>query len=286
MRRTILVLLGLLPLACAGDAYTWTEYEAAGEAAARAARYEKAEALLGQALARSETDAERARTERALARVARERGELAAARTRLDLARAAAARLPADARERVELSLEEGFQQLAEGRPADAAAVFAGAEEDARRVLAEGDPLQGWAAAGRGEALRRAGERAAARAALERALELHRSVVQTEALRPAEPAGLLFELTSLAALDREEGRLPEARDALGAAIAGGGADLGLDHPRIADALAEVARVELDLGDREAALRAATRAAEITARLKPGHPSRVGAEEALARCRAP
>jgi tetratricopeptide (TPR) repeat protein len=282
--RAIVRLALLLSLGCAGDAHTWGMYQAAGEAAGRSARYEKAEGLLQQALLRSETGAERARTLRALARVARERGELAAARARLDPLRAeAAVRPPADAREHVELELEEGWLLLAEGRTADAARVFERAEEEARRSLGEADTAAGWAAAGRGEALRRSGDRAAALAALERALEVHRSVVQTEALRPGEPVGVLVELTSLGALQREEGHLGDAQAALRAAVKGGGQELGLDHPRVADALAELAQVELALGDDRAALRAAARAAEITRRLPPDHPSRVAAEASLARC---
>jgi hypothetical protein len=94
----------------------------------------------------------------------------------------------------------------------------------------------------------------------------------------------LVDVTLLAGLDREEGRLDEAREALRGAVARGGTAFGMDHPLVAAALAELARVELARGDREAALRAASRAAEVTAELPERHPARLSAEAALAACR--
>jgi tetratricopeptide (TPR) repeat protein len=281
--RATLPLALAVSLGCATDEPDWSRYQLSGEAAALSGRYGKAEALLEQALARSEGDAERAHSLRALARVARESGELETARLRLAAAREAA--VAADAPEAVERELEEGWLLLAEGRPAEAAAVFERAGREARDVLEAPDPTAGWAAAGRGEALRRSGDRVGARAALGEALALHRGRTAADELKPSEPIGLLVGASYLGALDREEGRLEEARSGLRSAISRAGPELGMDHPLIAAALAELARVELARGDRDAALRAAARAAEVTEDLPERNPTRLAAREALAACAA-
>jgi tetratricopeptide (TPR) repeat protein len=280
--RAPLSLALALALGCATRAPDWSLYQLSGEAAARSGRYAKAEGLLEQALARSDGDAERARSFRVLARVARESGELELARVRLAAAREVA--VPDDATEAVERELEEGWLLLAEGRGAEAAAVFERAGAEARRLLPPADAAAGWAAVGRGEALRRSGDRAGARAALLEAVALHRGRATADALEPSEPIGLLVEATLLGALDREEGRVDEARAGLRSAVARGGTELGMDHPLVAAALAELALAELARGDRDAALRAASRAAEVTGDLPERNPTRLAAEAALAACR--
>jgi len=243
--------------------------------------------LLEQALARSAESADqRARTLVGLARVARERGELPLAGERLAAARELAAAGIAPA-ERVRLDLESAWLALAQAREAEAARDFELAGADALRVLGADDPAVGWAAAGRGEALRRVGDRAAAEAALTDALARFRGEASASAVKPSEPLGLVAALVSLGALRRAEGELDEARSALRDAVAIGAREVGSEHPRLADALAELALVELARGDREAAQRAAARADAIArSRLPEGHATRLAAADALARCGAP
>lgn len=237
--------------------------------------------------AAGERPGERVRSQVALARLAREQGDLGTARSRLGDARASAAALPADAPEWVRLELEEAWLRLEEGATAEAAERFAEAERGARSALGEADPTAGWAIAGRGEALRRLGDRAGARSALEEAFRRHQGEATANYVHPAEPLGLVFELNSLGALFREEGDLAAARDALLRAAAIGGQELGAEHPLVAATLAELARVELGLGDREASLRAAARATHIAqARLPEDHPTRRAAEAALAAASGP
>jgi len=222
------------------------------------------------------------RTQLALARVARERGDFGAARARLGDAKAGASAFGPDAPEAARIELEEAWLGLDEGDSGEAAARFEHAERGARRALGELDPAVGWALAGRGEALRRSGDRAGARAALDDALALFAGAASADHVRPGEPLGVLAALTSLGALLREQGDLEGAREALLAASAIGARELGADHPRFAATLAELSRVELARGDREAAARAATRAVEISrARLPEGHATRRAADAALA-----
>jgi hypothetical protein len=288
LHRALPLLLALLLAGCASDEQLWSTYQAAGEAAAVHARWDKAEGLLEHALAEtSERPAERVRSQLALARVARERGDLGAARSRLAEARASAAALPPDAPEAARLALEEAWLSLDEGAAREAAEQFAGAELSVRRALGEDDPSFGWALAGRGEALRRSGDRSGARAALDEALDRFAGEASEDHVRPGEPLGVVAALISLGTLLREEGDLEGAREALHAAAALGGRELGTDHPRLAAALAELALVELERGNREAATRAATRAVEIAqSRLPDGHATRRAADEALAALGAP
>ena len=105
-------------------------------------------------------------------------------------------------------------------------------------------------------------------------------------MKPSEPLGLIAARTSLGRLDLAAGRLGEARTSLREAAALAGAELGTDHPLLADVLAELALVELALGDRAAADRAADRAVAIAAsRLPANHPIRVAALAAQERCAA-
>jgi tetratricopeptide (TPR) repeat protein len=251
------------------------------------ARYEKAETLLERALAGAgESREERARSQVALARVARELGDLPLARERLAAARemAAAGLAPA---ELVRLDLESAWLALAEGRESEAARAFELAGALAARVLGDADPTVAWAEAGRGEALRRLGDGAAADEALRDALMRFGGEANADAMTPEEPLGLLAALTSLGALRRGEGKLEDARTDLRSALAIGAREVGTEHPRYADALAELALVELGRGDLEAARRAAARADQIArSRLPEGHATRLAAADALARCGAP
>jgi tetratricopeptide (TPR) repeat protein len=221
------------------------------------------------------------RTLVSLAGVERERFRLDAARARLAEARALAdVRLPEAAPELARIEIEAAWQALAQGPPEAAAAAFARAGTRARSAFGASHSAVAWAATGRGEALRRAGARAEARAALEDALARHRGDASEKDV--ADALGVLVAGTSLAALEREQGDLDAARAALDAGVTAASVQLGTDHPRLADALAELARVELARGDREAARRAAARAVEIARPLPPAHPTRAGAEDALAR----
>jgi tetratricopeptide (TPR) repeat protein len=251
------------------------------------ARYEKAETLLERALAGAgESREERARSQVALARVARELGDLPLARERLAAARALAAQGLAPA-ELVRLDLESAWLALAEGREAEAANAFELAGALAASELGEADRAVAWAEAGRGEALRRLGDRAAAEATLRDALVRFRGDANADAVTPEDPLGLLAVLTSLGALRRGAGQLEDARSDLRDALAIGAREVGTEHPRYADALAELALVELARGDLEAARRAAARADEIArSRLPEGHATRLAAADALARCGAP
>jgi tetratricopeptide (TPR) repeat protein len=285
VRRCWTALLALAA-ACAGQSPNWDRYETAGEAAARHARYDKAEWLLERALAETRgPGSERARTLTALARVERERGQLEAARARLDEARAVAAALPPESPETVAVALEEGWLLLAEGRLPAAAASFEEAGEAARRAFGKDDRSVGWAEIGRGEALRRAGDLEAARALLADAVTRLRGEATAETLRPSDPMGVVVALTSLAAVSRQRGQLDDARAGLEVASSLAATSFGTGHPLLADILSELARVELARGDREAALRAAKRAVEIARQLPAGHATRVSAEAALALCRA-
>lgn len=283
MRIAFLCLLLAFHASCADDPRLWQAYQTAGESAALHARWDKAEELLERALAETaERPAERVRSELALARLARERGEPAAARAHLDGASASAALLPPGAPETARIALEEAWLRLEEGDAAQAADAFAAAERSARRLLGPTDPSVGWALAGRGEALRRSGDRSGARAALDAALALFSGEASADAVRPGEPLGAVAALVSLGALLRAEGDLDAARRSLRGAASIGARELGTDHPQLAAALAELARVEHALGHREAARRAATRALEIAqSRLPEGHATRVDAEEAFA-----
>lgn len=223
-----------------------------------------------------------------LARVARERGDLAGARAQLAAARAAAAgRVAPDSGVAARLDLEDAWLALAEGRSGEAALAFESAGKAVQRALGDEDPEVGWAAAGRGEALRLSGDRAGARAALNDALVRLSGTANADSVKPERPVGLLAALTSQGALLREEGNLEEARAALRAAMLIGARELGTEHPRLAVALAELALVELARGDLEAARRAAARADAIArSRLPEGHPTRLAAADALARCGGP
>jgi tetratricopeptide (TPR) repeat protein len=284
VRRGWTALLALAA-ACAGQSPDWDRYEGAGEAAARHARYDKAEWLLERALAETRgPGSERAQTLVALARVERERGQLEAARARLDEARAAAARLPPGSPETVALALEEGWLLLAEQRLPDAAATFEEAGDAARRVLGEDDRAVGWAEIGRGEALQQGGDLEGARALLADAVERLRGEATAETVRPSDPTGVIVALTALAAISRERGELDDARSGLEVASSLAATNFGTGHPLLADVLSELARVELARGDREAALRAAKRAVEIARHLPERHATRISAEAALALCR--
>ena len=284
--RTILPAIALA-LACASDTPSWLTYQTAGEAAVRHARYEKAESLFEEALAGSgEQRDERVRSLAGLARVARELGDFPLARERLAAARELAAAGIAPA-ELVRLDLEAAWLALAEGQAEQAADAFELTGALAERVLGDDDPALGWAAAGRGEALRRTVDRAGARAALDDALARFQGDADADSMKPEDPLGLLAVLTSLGALLRTEGSLEEARGALRTGLLLGARELGTDHPRLADALAELALVELARGDLEAARRAAARADEIArSRLPEGHATRLAAADALARCGPP
>jgi tetratricopeptide (TPR) repeat protein len=277
----------LLVAGCATrDPQAWFRYQVAGEAATLHARYGKAAGLLERAGAQAQTPAEHARTALAFARLAREQDDLLTAAVELGKAQTHADALPASAPERVRIALEGAWIDLAAGRTQPAAERFAEVEREALVQLGEADPLTGYAAAGRGEALRRSGDAEAARRELDVAIERFSGSASIDHVKPSEPLGLVTARTSLGRLDLAAGRLEEARTSLREAAALAGAELGTDHPMLADVLAELALVELALGDRAAAVRAADRAVAIAAaRLPADHPIRVAAVAAQGRCAA-
>jgi tetratricopeptide (TPR) repeat protein len=256
---------------------TWFTYQVAGETATLHARYEKAEDLLGRARAEAISPEELARTHRGYARLARDLGDLPRARAELDQAEAAAATLPADAPERVRIDLEAAWIELAGGSAAAAAVRFGDVDARALSVFGEADPVSGWAAAGRGEAFRRAGDPAAARTELAAAIVRFTGTASADHVKPAEPLGLVAAQTSLARVERAAGELEAARTSLRDAGVLAGEEVGTDHPRLAEVLIELAEVELALGDATAAQRAADRAVAIAnARLPADHPIRAAA----------
>ena len=275
----------LAAAACATrDHQTWFTYQVAGEAATLHARYGKADGLLTRASAQAQDPAEHARTELAFARLAREQDDLLTAQVELAKAQAHADLLPANAPERLRIALEGAWIALATGSPESAADAFARVERESLVQLGEADPLTGYAAAGRGEALRRAGDAEGARREIEVAIERFMGSASIDHVKPSEPLGLVAALTSLGRLDLAEGELDAARTALRDAAALAGEELGTNHPVLADVLTELALVELALGDRTAADRAADRAVAIAAsRLPDGHPIRVAAIAAQERC---
>jgi tetratricopeptide (TPR) repeat protein len=268
------------------DPEAWFRYQVAGESATLHARYGKAAGLLERARAQAATPAQHARTDLAFARLAREQDDLLTASVELAKARAQADTLPSNALERLRIALEDASIELAAGRTSAAALRFAEVEREAVAQLGEADPLAGYAAGGRGEALRRAGDADGARRELDVALERFTGTASIDHVKPSEPLGLVAARTSLGRLDLAAGRLEEARTALREAAGIAGEELGTDHPLLADVLAELALVELALGDRTAADRAADRAVAIAAsRLPADHPIRVAAVAAQERCAA-
>ena len=276
----------LVAAACAtrGDDRAWFTYQVAGETAAAHARYAKAEDLLGRARAEANEPAQRVRTHLGFARLARDQGDLARGQLELTTARADAAALPANAPEHLRVALEAAWLELAAGSPRSAADAFAKVEAEALERFDETDPAAGFAAAGRGEALRRAGDLDGSARVLAVALDRFTGTASADHVKPADPLGLVAAETSLGRLAHERGELDAARAALREAAAIAGIELGTDHPLLADVLSELALVELALGDREAAHRAADRAVAIaSSRLPAAHPIRLAAAAAQERC---
>jgi tetratricopeptide (TPR) repeat protein len=276
----------LVAAACAtrGDDRAWFTYQVAGETASAHARYAKAEDLLGRARAEANDPAQRVRTHLGLARLARDQGDVTRAQLELTTARADADALPANAPEHVRVALEAAWIELAAGSPRSAADAFGRVEAEALERFGETDPAAGFAAAGRGEALRRAGDLDGSARALGVALDRFTGTASADHVKPADPLGLVAAETSLGKLAHERGELDAARAALREAAAIAGIELGTDHPLLADVLSELALVELALGDREAATRAADRAVAIaSSRLPAAHPIRLAAAAAQERC---
>jgi tetratricopeptide (TPR) repeat protein len=287
-RSLVRVLIpALLCAACATrDAQTWFTYQVAGETAALHARYQKAEDYLARARAEAFEPRQRARNHLAYARLARDLDDLPRARAELAEAQREAEALPPDAPERVRVALEAAWIELAGGSPQTAADAFAKVEAESLERFGEAEPLTGYAAAGRGEALRRAGDVAGARKALETALTRFRGTASADHVKPSEPLGIVMAALSLAKIEAASGQLEVARTALRASASLAGEEMGTDHPRLAEVLSALADVELALGDRTAARRAADRAVAIAdGRLPAGHPIRVEATAAQARCAA-
>jgi len=279
--RLVALVGWLVVLACAPSAVDWRTYHAAAAAAAERGDYESAETHLASA----EREAvrlgpgEAATTSVAQGRLRREVGDHDGAELRYtqaetllespDAQQGRASGVPAP------LALEHGRLALALNDPETAEMHFRRALREARRSEGPDSPTEGWAQLGLGRSLRLQGKSPAARTALLRALAIHRG--ESAALRPAHTPGVMAALTELAALDRTEGRLEQARSGAIDALRISRRELGVSHPRIAPVLTELAVIELARGDVTAAAAAARRADEIaSSRLPAGHATRVEA----------